>query len=78
MQKKSVKNIVSAGASLAAESLKNKARNASGWVAVALWLATAICVGVAALTSGDSADQQQPAQDEPPALVSPADPADAR
>lgn len=77
MQKKSVKNIVSAGASLAAESLKNKARNASGWVAVALWLAAAVCVGVAALTSGSS-DQQQPAQPEPPAIVFPADPADAR
>lgn len=77
MKKNTVKNIVSAGASLAAESLKNKARNAAGWVAVALWLAAAVCVGVAALTSGAS-DQQQPAQEEPPAIVSPADPTDAR
>ena len=77
MQKNTVKNIVSAGATLAAESLKNKARNASGWVALALWLAAAVCVGVAALTSGSS-DQQQPDQAEPPAIVSPADPADAR
>ena len=77
MEKQTVKNIVSAGATLAAESLKNKARNASGWVAVALWLAAAVCVGVAALTGGAS-DQQQTDQPEPPAIVAPADPADAR
>lgn len=77
MQKNTVKNIVSAGASLAAESLKNRARNASGWVALALWLAAAVCVGVATLSSGSTA-QQQPAQAEPPAIVSPADPTDAR
>ncbi len=76
MQKNTAKNIVSAGASLAAESLKNKARNASGWVAVVLWLAAAVCVGVAALPGGSSV-QQQPDQEEPPAIVSPADPTDA-
>ena len=78
MKKNDVKEIVSASASLAADSLAKKARTSSGWVAVALWLAAAVCVGVAALTGGGSTDQQQHVQDEPPASVAPADPRDAR
>jgi Na+/proline symporter len=71
MEKQTVKNIVSAGASVAADSLKQKAMNASGWLAVLLWLATAICMGVASIADGPDISQQQPGIEVPSALPEP-------